>query len=1184
MPSTQESFKSVVIEPFKVNMGAQTLSYSEYFELPPHLRSNDEAAVVDIQFTQKMLEWLGYKTGDIVYNRTQSGHPQDKPDFVVKSLGSTAFIVEDKSTDESFDDASVKQLRRYTAGTVGYCLWINARSVLGLRFDSSGQYQTLVEVRIDGTFGAQQSLFPQEANFEILRLLFQKQRFTDASGLIKSVAITEEEWKQQARSLADEQSLKEFITESRYVLDQLMTAVKARLSTVALELEEAADDLTSSKQKYLSIVSNLIINLRNGVSIEDLSHLNAKLQKFEPVLVDVDIARIERLKPLMRGISPSIWTNGVREIGGLLSTLRERELARTESRRIRAAYLVWRERYKVIEEVEEEKNELDNEVRRQQAFAEQVSYVFFVRLLLARVLEDKGLMHRLVSDGGFSAWYDFLKLYAPDSTDEIRGEAFLPLVYRRVASFYRHFFQQPVFDWFLPDDYLVALVLQRLNSYNFKDVTSDLLGFTYEAFIDRVARNKKGHFLTPPSVVEFMLDRMAYNTSSIIGVSLLDPACGSGSFLVHGARRLKQVLASTMATKDQTEFARAFIDQVKTRFVGLEINPFSCYLAELNLFIQVLDELTLLWQRGEHLTIERFAIYNTNSLEMPKTVLFSGPKSTSATLIDDIALLDEATLIKHQQGNFGFVVCNPPYINRGIILDAKSYGDFPFYSDIVKGDENFYLLFLRLASYYVVPGGSVCFICPLNLFGDESTMHARDIFGGAEWNVKSLTRFYSRTVLFPGVLQGVCVVHVEKAPDQPAHAVEVRGGFTVEEAAREETIVQSSRITHNYPSKGTWNRPWLVNTNLDTYALWEFVRDKSNQDLENLLKSKMKVHEGDARSTWAKPMLVSGPGLKHVPLTKGDRIVDWGNWTAVSYLDPSVTIPASTKDRTSCLWVQKQVQRVASLTHSETAIFLKEVSGLEMKRPIRGTIIRRDGQHPVVADHTVLVMHTLDAMFENLAYAVFGLLTSSIYNFFFSLFSTNAHANFKEIQRLPIPLWSPALEKQLAEKTKTVLFAYKELYDHQIRYGLDKGLEHVSINTVLTSTRLPTLRLEELIMRGDIQMNGSVSHTLENLLKNSRFLFSQSLSSDAVHAIEDVLRANGTLAYAKGGKDIPIPLPHIASQFLSQLHGIESERIGKLQAAKLTQHGLDEMVIDAYNIVSPSWREIIESGVPWAKN
>jgi hypothetical protein len=203
------------------------------------------------------------------------------------------------------------------------------------------------------------------------------------------------------------------------------------------------------------------------------------------------------------------------------------------------------------------------------------------------------------------------------------------------------------------------------------------------------------------------------------------------------------------------------------------------------------------------------------------------------------------------------------------------------------------------------------------------------------------------------------------------------------------------------------------------------------------------------------------------------------------------------------------VQRIVELKQSETVLFLKEVSGLEMKRPIRGTIIQRDGQHPIVADETVLVMYTLSPPYEQLAYALFGLLSSLTCNFLFSLFSTNAHANFKEILRLPVPLWSPSREQQLAEQTREVLHAYQDVYEHERKYG--------------------------------------------------------------------------TLTYIKGGKDILLPNPRVASAFLSQLETVERERAAKLQTADDAQRVLDIIVMDAYGITIPLWREVIDIGVPWAK-
>jgi hypothetical protein len=649
------------------------------------------------------------------------------------------------------------------------------------------------------------------------------------------------------------------------------------------------------------------------------------------------------------------------------------------------------------------------EQQQQRAFSEQTGYVCFVRLLLARVLEDKAIGPGFGSSSACLCWLQALKSTSASSRGGLLEAAPLPPIYRQMAELYRRLFPQVHLDWFEPDDSLLALILRPLRRFTFTDISNDLPGFTYEALVARGTRKRRGHFLTPPEVVEFMLDRAGYCSRAILGANVLDLSCGSGSFLVHAARRLRSEIQLALAHRSPHERARLYIEQVQTTLVGLEIDPFACYLARLNLFIQILDDLALLWRAEEYPAIEHFAIYTTNSLEMPS------PDDHAATA-------DEGAPIKALQQHFRYIFCNPPYINRGIILHAKRYARHPFYRDVVKGDENFSLLFLRLATYYLAHRGTLCFICPLNLLGDESTMRTRDIFSQTEhWRLRSITRFYSRTALFPGVLQGVCVLRIDRQAVRATDMIEIRGGSSISAAEQHSVQIAYPRVTSNYPPQANWSKPWLVHAQPEAYNLWEDVRHRSQQNLAGLIAGKLQATKGDVRSTWSQPLRVSAgqPGV--VPVTKGAYIEEWGGWEAAAYLDPAACIPPTTAQYTSSLWVQRRLQRIVNLTHSETVLLLKEITGLEMHRPLRGTLTSRSASHPFVADETVLVLYTHDPAYEQLAWALFGLITSRLYNYCFNLFSTNAHANLKEILRLPVPIWNDDLERRLATATRAVL-------------------------------------------------------------------------------------------------------------------------------------------------------------------
>jgi len=64
----------------------------------------------------------------------------------------------------------------------------------------------------------------------------------------------------------------------------------------------------------------------------------------------------------------------------------------------------------------------------------------------------------------------------------------------------------------------------------------DLFRDFYQQLFPRDVRHANGEFYTPGWLIELVLDRADYRGES---VALLDPACGSGGFLIHAARRLR---------------------------------------------------------------------------------------------------------------------------------------------------------------------------------------------------------------------------------------------------------------------------------------------------------------------------------------------------------------------------------------------------------------------------------------------------------------------------------------------------------------------------------------------------------------------------------------------------------------------------------------------------------------------
>ena len=73
--------------------------------------------------------------------------------------------------------------------------------------------------------------------------------------------------------------------------------------------------------------------------------------------------------------------------------------------------------------------------------------------------------------------------------------------------------------------------------FDFASLEGDVLGELYQDYFDRETRLALGEFYTPREVVEFILDEVGYVGEATDRGRLLDPACGSGTFLVAALQR-----------------------------------------------------------------------------------------------------------------------------------------------------------------------------------------------------------------------------------------------------------------------------------------------------------------------------------------------------------------------------------------------------------------------------------------------------------------------------------------------------------------------------------------------------------------------------------------------------------------------------------------------------------------------
>jgi hypothetical protein len=162
---------------------------------------------------------------------------------------------------------------------------------------------------------------------------------------------------------------------------------------------------------------------------------------------------------------------------------------------------------------------------------------------------------------------------------------------------------------------------QAMRIVDYRNLGAEELGSIYESLLELVPswdpatktyalvvssgnqRKGTGSYYTPTSLVESLLDT-ALNPvlddaeksdepeKALLGVTVCDPACGSGHFLVGAARRIAKRVAAlrTGDPEPAPEAVRSAMRDVVGRCIyGVDLNPLAAELAKVSLWLEALD-------------------------------------------------------------------------------------------------------------------------------------------------------------------------------------------------------------------------------------------------------------------------------------------------------------------------------------------------------------------------------------------------------------------------------------------------------------------------------------------------------------------------------------------------------------------------------------------------------------------
>ena len=741
--------------------------FRTYLARPTGQRSGDEASIVDRAIVAPLLDLLGFAPGDQNYNLQRRG---DRPDYApsVEVYG-TCFAVESKNTtltltlDPNDPNSHLGQLWGYMQLlAVDLGLLTNGRELrLYARVGTS--VRQLLQLDVTALLAIWAADPAATLSADLVASIVQLERtcslasFTDPARMERELAVELEPWLARALPLgtADrneallvaevQQLIAALHADAHQTLQQHREAAAAyehrRRYLDDREQAEAGPTLTALREKLLAELDGMKSTL--GLTDEHQATIRSilvdvvaetttypsKKALIDAVRAVINTARAAKYADQPRYARPWSDLEALPNVKGALDAYgdvvaaqlkRQAELrfAYRETRAVMDDFAAWRAL------VQETMLGSGSEDQQANEFALQAAYVIFIRLLLIRVCEDKGLFpQRFVSDGGLKHWQEDIERYLRFAS----GNPYSPLLdmaYANAQNIYAHFFTgREVFNWYRLDRKQLLMALHRLSRFNFAGVNADIVGTIYNTYVARKEKKERGQYYTPQPIVEYMLDAVGYaGGAAIIGPDkrLIDPACGSGSILVAAAYRLVAAYQAASHPPNPVQILR----RVRESLFGFDLNPFACYLAEVNLLIQVLDLVKLAHDQGFREPLERFHIYNEDALTNP-TAMFSYSRFQSR-LAEESA---EADQIKRRApgtpyaSGFAFIVANPPY--GAALSDDYKLALREDWAEIFYGQPDTYVFFFALALRLLATRGRLAFITPNTYLMGTNTARLR---------------------------------------------------------------------------------------------------------------------------------------------------------------------------------------------------------------------------------------------------------------------------------------------------------------------------------------------------------------------------------------------------------------------------------------------------------------------------
>lgn len=252
------------------------------------------------------------------------------------------------------------------------------------------------------------------------------------------------------------------------------------------------------------------------------------------------------------------------------------------------------------------------------------------------------------------------------------------------------------------DDNSIAYIVGELQNYCLIDAERDVLADAFETFIDHALKGGQGQFFTPRNVVKMMVEILDPDDSDVI----IDPACGSGGFIIESLRYIWNRIIDRYKNMGWTETAilEEKIDVANKCIRGIDKDYFLSKIAKSYMAIM-----------GDG----KGGVFCEDSLERPEN-------------------WGDKTRQKVHLGDFSVVLTNPPFGSKIPVTGEdklKQYelahkwkntkGTNEWKKDKLADKEAPQILFIERCYQLLKYGGRMAIVLPDGVFGNNQLGYIR---------------------------------------------------------------------------------------------------------------------------------------------------------------------------------------------------------------------------------------------------------------------------------------------------------------------------------------------------------------------------------------------------------------------------------------------------------------------------